>query len=75
MDKFFFCTPLPQSCVHKFRKWTDQSPLQVKREDDSFNHDEGSYARVVACAYTPDRYIVLYSHRHHTVEFVKCISA
>lgn len=44
-----------QSCVHKFRKWTDQSPLQVKREDDSFNHDEGSYARVVACAYTPDR--------------------
>jgi len=40
--------------VHKFRKWLGMAPLSIKRED-SLNQEEGPYARVVSCAYTPDK--------------------
>jgi len=40
--------------VHKFRKWLGVAPLSIKRED-SLNQEEGPYARVVSCAYTPDK--------------------
>ena len=49
---------LQQSCVHKFRKWLNMAPLPIKREDDSIDQEdnhEGPYARVVACAYIPDK--------------------
>ena len=41
-----------QSCVHKFRKWLSIAPPTFTRDDDSW---EGPYARVLACAYTPDK--------------------
>ena len=49
---------LQQSCVHKFRKWLSMAPLPIKREDDSIDQEdtqEGPYARVVSCAYIPDK--------------------
>ena len=53
-----FFLSLQQSCVHKFRKWLSMAPLPIKREDDSIDQEdtqEGPYARVVACAYIPDK--------------------
>ncbi len=44
-----------QCCVRKFRGWVGMSPIPVKREKDSLVQEEGAYASVLACAYTPDK--------------------
>ncbi len=44
-----------QTCVRTFRGWINMAPIPVKRENDSLTQEEGPYARVMACAYTPDK--------------------
>ena len=49
-----------QSCVHQFRKWLDVAPPTFTREEvdeDNVEVVEGPYARVLACAYSPDKNI------------------
>ena len=56
---YVFFVYVLQCCVKKFHQWINVAPLQPKRLEDegSYLQDEGPYARVLACAYSPDRFV------------------